>query len=100
MSKSTVTLIAALVLLGIAQPASALSKSEPLEPPFQFNFSHSEFAAPASARALEARLSREARNYCRTYTADGQSPVMAYGCRRSVIRAARTALARARAGRG
>lgn len=97
MSKKAMAVVAALVLIGVAQPASASSSSEP---PFRFAFNHSELATPASARALEARLNRAASDYCRAYTSEGLSPVLTCGCRRSVIRAARTALARARAGHG
>ena len=100
MSKKAIAIVAALVLTGIAQPASATPSVEQAEPPFRFDFSHAEFTSPSSTRALEARLNREATNYCRNFTSEGLSPVMTYGCRRSVIRAARTALAQARAGRG
>lgn len=99
MSKNAIAIAAALVLVGIAQPASALP-SPSGEPPFRFAFNHSELASPVTTRALEARLNREATNYCRAHTSEGLSPVLTYGCRRSVIRAARTALAQARAGRG
>jgi len=97
MPTKTIAVVAALVLAGAAQPASAMPSAEP---PFRFAFNHSELASPAAVRALEARLSAEASSYCRTSTSEGLSPVLHQGCRRSVIRAARTALARARTGRG
>lgn len=98
MSKTVIAIAAAIVLASTAQPAFATPSNE-AEPTFRFAFNHSELASPAAQRGLEARLNREAVNYCRS-TSEGLSPVLANGCRRSVIRAARTALAQARAGRG
>ncbi len=99
MSTKIIAVAAALVLTGLAQPASATPSNEG-EPAFRFSFNHTELASPEAARQLQARLNREAMNYCRSSTSEGLSPVLTNGCRRSVIRAARAALAQARAGRG
>lgn len=98
MSVKSIALVAALVLVGVAHPASAMPSQA--DPPFRFSFDRTELANPVASRALEARLRVEAATYCRRSASEGSSPVLSRGCQRSVFEAARAALVRARAGHG